>query len=124
MTCTIITTEATDAAGRSHPRMPLALTPDHHDAWLDPHRENADAPRALPTQPADGHLNARPVSKAQAWDSAKETRKPLTVTNPMARWASSNASGIIVSAIMVRIAPAATAVTAAITASEKPPTTV
>lgn len=35
MTCTIITTEATeatDAAGRVHPRMPLALTPDHYDA--------------------------------------------------------------------------------------------
>ncbi len=35
MTCTI-TTEATDAGGRVHPRMPLALTPDHYDAWLDP----------------------------------------------------------------------------------------
>lgn len=64
MTCAIITTEATDAAGRIHPRMPLALTPDHYDAWLDPHRENADDLRALLTQPADGHLNARPVSTA------------------------------------------------------------
>ncbi|MET9793538.1 SOS response-associated peptidase [Streptomyces canus] len=41
MTCTIITTEAieateaTDAAGRVDPRMPLALTPDHYDAWLE-----------------------------------------------------------------------------------------
>lgn len=60
----------------------------------------------------------------QVWERAKETRKPLTVISPMARWASSNASGIIVSAIMARIAPAATAVTAAITAGEKEPTTV
>lgn len=36
MTCTIITTEATDTAGRVHPRMLLALTPDHYDIWLDP----------------------------------------------------------------------------------------
>jgi putative SOS response-associated peptidase YedK len=64
VTCTIITTEATDAAGRIHPRMPLALTPDHYDAWLDPHHEDADGLRALLTQPADGHLNARPVSTA------------------------------------------------------------
>ncbi|OMI35221.1 SOS response-associated peptidase [Streptomyces sparsogenes] len=64
MTCTIITTEATDAAGRIHPRMPLALTPDHYDAWLDPRREDADGLRALLTRPADGHLDARPVSVA------------------------------------------------------------
>ena len=64
MTCTIITTDATDAAGRIHPRMPLALTPDHDDAWLDPHRDDADELRGLLTRPADGHLNARPVSTA------------------------------------------------------------
>ncbi|MFG3509275.1 SOS response-associated peptidase [Streptomyces sp. NPDC047821] len=64
MTCTILTTEATDAAGRLHPRMPLALTPDHYDAWLDPRHQNADDVRALLTQPAGGHLDARPVSPA------------------------------------------------------------
>lgn len=46
MTCTIITTEATDAAGHVHPRMPLALTQDHYDAWLDPdHQADNDAER-------------------------------------------------------------------------------
>ncbi|MEV6057514.1 SOS response-associated peptidase [Streptomyces sp. NPDC052107] len=64
MTCTIITTEATDAAGRVHPRMPLALTPDHYDAWLDPRHQDPDDLRALLDQPAGGHLNARPVSMA------------------------------------------------------------
>ncbi|MFI8823942.1 SOS response-associated peptidase [Streptomyces sp. NPDC053431] len=63
-TCTIITTEATDAAGRVHPRMPLALAPDHYDTWLDPHHEDTDDLRALLTQPADGRLDARPVSSA------------------------------------------------------------
>ncbi|MFF3311476.1 SOS response-associated peptidase [Streptomyces sp. NPDC002952] len=62
VTCTIITTEATDAAGRVHPRMPLALTPDHYDQWLDPRHQNPDQLRALLTQPAEGHLDARPVT--------------------------------------------------------------
>ncbi|MDT9688923.1 SOS response-associated peptidase [Streptomyces sp. P9(2023)] len=64
MTCTILTTEATDAAGRVHPRMPLALAPDHYDAWLDPHHQNTEDLRALLTQPADGRLDARLVSMA------------------------------------------------------------
>ncbi|MFF9094253.1 SOS response-associated peptidase [Streptomyces sp. NPDC014802] len=64
VTCTIITTEATDAAGRVHPRMPLALTPDHYSAWLDPHHDDTEELRALLTQPADGNLNARPVTTA------------------------------------------------------------
>ncbi|MEU6979375.1 MULTISPECIES: SOS response-associated peptidase [unclassified Streptomyces] len=63
-TCTIITTEATDAAGRVHPRMPLALSPDHYDAWLDPHHTDTADLRALLTQPADGRLIARAVSPA------------------------------------------------------------
>ncbi|PBC93796.1 SOS response associated peptidase (SRAP) [Streptomyces sp. OV198] len=55
-----------DASKRleSHPRMPLALTPDHYDSWLDPHHQDPDELRALLTQPADGHLDARPVSTA------------------------------------------------------------
>ncbi|MCX5008983.1 SOS response-associated peptidase [Streptomyces sp. NBC_00638] len=64
ITCTILTTEATDTAGRVHPRMPLALTPDHYDTWLDPHHQDTDDLRALLTQPAEGHLDARPVSPA------------------------------------------------------------
>ncbi|MEU5099354.1 SOS response-associated peptidase [Streptomyces sp. NPDC020996] len=64
MTCTIITTEATDEAGRVHPRMPLALTPGHYEAWLDPAHQDPDELRALLDRPAGGHLNARPVSTA------------------------------------------------------------
>ncbi|KMS87882.1 SOS response-associated peptidase [Streptomyces sp. NRRL WC-3725] len=63
-TCTIITTEATDAAGRVHPRMPLALTEDHYQTWLDPAHQDPDELRALLGQPAGGHLEARPVSTA------------------------------------------------------------
>ncbi|WP_030989880.1 SOS response-associated peptidase [Streptomyces sp. NRRL WC-3744] len=63
-TCTIITTEATDTAGRVHPRMPLALTEDHYQAWLDPAHQDPDELKALLGQPAEGHLDARPVSTA------------------------------------------------------------
>ncbi|MFF8948598.1 SOS response-associated peptidase [Streptomyces sp. NPDC014940] len=64
MTCTIITTEATDAAGHVHPRMPLALTEDKYEAWLDPAHQDQEDLRALLGRPADGHLDALPVSTA------------------------------------------------------------
>lgn len=64
LTCTLITTDATDAAGRVHPRMPLALAPDHYDTWLDPDRREPGELRALLTRPADGNLDVRPVSTA------------------------------------------------------------
>ncbi|QHC22874.1 SOS response-associated peptidase [Streptomyces sp. GS7] len=63
-TCTIITTEASDAAGRVHPRMPLAIAPADWSAWLDPAHHNADELRALLAAPAAGHLNTRAVSTA------------------------------------------------------------
>ncbi|MFI5979968.1 SOS response-associated peptidase [Streptomyces sp. NPDC051555] len=61
-TCTIITTEATDAAGRVHPRMPLALHRDDYGAWLDPTRHDTHELRALLHTPADGFLAVRAVS--------------------------------------------------------------
>lgn len=63
-TCTIITTEATDAAGHVHPRMPLAIAPADWSTWLDPTHQNPDELRALLTTPAAGHLAARAVSTA------------------------------------------------------------
>lgn len=64
LTCTVITTDATDAAGRVHPRMPLALTEDRYDAWLDPAHQDPGELRALLRSPADGRLEVRPVSPA------------------------------------------------------------
>ncbi|MFJ2821003.1 SOS response-associated peptidase [Streptomyces toxytricini] len=63
-TATVITTEAADAAGRIHPRMPLALDPDDYDAWLDPAHQDVDALRALLHTPAGGRLEVRAVSTA------------------------------------------------------------
>ncbi|MHA6757292.1 SOS response-associated peptidase [Streptacidiphilus sp. PAMC 29251] len=63
-TCAIITTEATDAAGRVHPRMPLTVAPEHWEDWLNPEHQDVVDLRALLEQPAAGNLTARPVSTA------------------------------------------------------------
>lgn len=46
-TCSVITTEATDAAGHIHDRMPMVITRDAIDAWLDPSRTDPEAALAL-----------------------------------------------------------------------------
>ena len=46
-TCTVITTEATDAAGHIHDRMPMVVRPDAVDAWLDPTLTDPDRVREL-----------------------------------------------------------------------------
>lgn len=63
-TCAVITTEATDTAGRIHPRMPLALSPADYEAWLDPAHQDPDELRALLNAPAHGDLDVRAVTTA------------------------------------------------------------
>ncbi|MCM3263025.1 SOS response-associated peptidase [Streptomyces thermoviolaceus] len=76
VTCAVITTEAertplavAPAEGpRSladiHPRMPLMLTPDRWDAWLDPNRTDPADLRGLLDPPPPGLMRAYPVSTA------------------------------------------------------------
>ena len=60
-TCTVITTEATDAAGHIHDRMPMVVRPDAVDAWLDP--TLTDPARVLGLLATDaGELEAYAVS--------------------------------------------------------------
>ncbi|MCF6523451.1 SOS response-associated peptidase [Streptomyces sp. JJ36] len=77
-TCTVITTAAetsllagaTGEAGAPgpqsladiHPRMPLMMTPDRWDAWLDPARTDPEELRELLAPPPPGTLRAYPVS--------------------------------------------------------------
>jgi putative SOS response-associated peptidase YedK len=61
-TCTVITTDAEDDLGRIHDRMPLMLTPDKYDAWLDPENHDRDALLGLLQPAAPGLLEAYPVS--------------------------------------------------------------
>ncbi|MEZ0581192.1 SOS response-associated peptidase [Nocardioides sp. MH1] len=62
-TCTVLTTEATDEAGRIHDRMPLMLTRDRRDAWLDP-RTPKDSLLDLLVPAQQSGLQAYPVSTA------------------------------------------------------------
>lgn len=61
VSCTIITTDATDSSGRVHPRMPLTIAPEHYAEWLDPDQHAPDDLRALLALPSDGDLDLRPV---------------------------------------------------------------
>jgi putative SOS response-associated peptidase YedK len=75
-TCSVITTEAEKtplavapadgphALADIHPRMPLMLTPDRWDAWLDPARTDLDDLRPLLDPPPAGLMRAYPVSTA------------------------------------------------------------
>lgn len=58
-TCTVITTQAEDAVGHIHDRMPLMVERDRWDAWLDP-RAGGDVDLLVPAAP--GRLEAYPVS--------------------------------------------------------------
>lgn len=58
----VITTDATDAAGHVHDRMPLVISPDDQAAWLDPEHTDTGELRRLLRVPADGNLLVRPVS--------------------------------------------------------------
>ncbi|MGO4255343.1 SOS response-associated peptidase [Marmoricola sp. RAF53] len=61
-TCTVITTDATDDLGRIHDRMPLMLTRDRYDAWLDPTNNARADLLGLLVPAAPGLLEAYPVS--------------------------------------------------------------
>ncbi|MFB8029613.1 SOS response-associated peptidase [Streptomyces sp. NPDC056465] len=76
VTCSVITTEAetaplavAPAEGPSslsdiHPRMPLMLTPDRWDDWLDPSRTDIGELKALLEPPPGGLMRAYPVATA------------------------------------------------------------
>ena len=62
-TCTVLTTTAEDSLGQIHDRMPLMLSPEKYDAWLDPRNNSKDDLLALLEPAAPGRLEAYPVSK-------------------------------------------------------------
>ncbi|WP_066955362.1 SOS response-associated peptidase [Streptomyces lushanensis] len=75
-TCSVITTEAEKtplavapaegpgSLAEIHPRMPLMLTPDRWDAWLDPARTDPEELRELLEAPPAGLMRAYPVGTA------------------------------------------------------------
>lgn len=61
-TCSVITTQATDAAGHIHDRMPMTIPRDAVDAWLDPALTDPDQALALLSVTDAAALEAYPVS--------------------------------------------------------------
>jgi putative SOS response-associated peptidase YedK len=61
-TCTVLTTQAEDAVGHIHDRMPLMVEPDRWSAWLDPAPSDRGALLELLVPAAPGRLEAFPVS--------------------------------------------------------------
>jgi putative SOS response-associated peptidase YedK len=62
--CTILTTDANEAVGAIHRRMPVILHPTDWAAWLDPDNQDTDAlQRMLRAFPAEG-MSAQAVSTA------------------------------------------------------------
>lgn len=75
-TCAIITTQATDVAGRIHDRMPMVVDRDHWDAWLDPRQaDGADTLLAVHS----GELVAYAVSSLvnKVANNGPELLRPL-----------------------------------------------
>jgi putative SOS response-associated peptidase YedK len=59
----VITTTATDDVGHIHDRMPMTVTPDRWQDWLDP-RVSASEAADLMAPPAPGELEVFAVSRA------------------------------------------------------------
>ena len=62
-TCAVITTQASDAVGHIHDRMPLMVPRERWADWLDPTKSGDDR-LALLEPAAPGRLEAYPVSTA------------------------------------------------------------
>lgn len=61
--CTLLTTDANDLIAPLHERMPVIISPEDYDLWLDPEVQDPAALRPLlvPCPPAD--MTAHPVSR-------------------------------------------------------------
>ncbi|MDN5725913.1 MAG: SOS response-associated peptidase [Propionibacteriales bacterium] len=62
LSCSVITTTATDALGHIHDRMPMVIPPDAWDAWLDPALTDADTALDLLAVTEADQLQAYAVS--------------------------------------------------------------
>ncbi|GAA4610200.1 SOS response-associated peptidase [Actinoallomurus liliacearum] len=79
LSCTVITTEASDDVGRIHERMPMLVEPERFGAWLDPELTAPEEVRSLLVPAAAGRLEAYPVSTAvnKVRNYGPELVKPL-----------------------------------------------
>ena len=62
-TCAVLTTTAEDEVGRIHDRMPLLVSRERWDEWLDPDNDDTGSAVGLLVPAAPGGLDAWPVSR-------------------------------------------------------------
>ena len=63
LSCTILTTSPNELMATLHDRMPVILSPEDYDRWLDPSMTNVSDIEDL-LRPYDGEMQAHPVSSA------------------------------------------------------------
>src|SRR5512134_1391515 len=61
--CTLLTTEANDLVAPLHDRMPVILSPENYDRWLDPSENDPAALLSLLTPVPSERMMACPVSR-------------------------------------------------------------
>jgi putative SOS response-associated peptidase YedK len=78
-TCTIITTAAEPELARIHDRMPVMLTADRWDAWLDPSLTDPNEARSLLESLEPGRMRCWPVAAAvgNVRNNGPELSEPL-----------------------------------------------
>ncbi len=62
LSCTILTTTPNELMATLHDRMPVILSPDDYDTWLDPGINDPDEVQSL-LHPYPGEMQAYPVSQ-------------------------------------------------------------
>jgi putative SOS response-associated peptidase YedK len=85
-TCTVLTTEAEDAVGHIHDRMPLMVEQDRWSRWLDPAVSGRDELLPLLVPAAPGRLEAFPVSTDvnNVRNNGRELVEPIPVDQALA----------------------------------------
>jgi putative SOS response-associated peptidase YedK len=85
-TCTVLTTQAEDAVGHIHDRMPLMVEPDRWAAWLDPEVSGKDDLLPLLVPAAPGQLEAYPVATLvnNVRNNGPELLEPLPLEESLA----------------------------------------
>ncbi len=63
LSCTILTTSPNELMGKLHDRMPVIISPEDYDRWLDPGVTDPDEVQDL-LKPYPGEMQAYPVSSA------------------------------------------------------------
>ena len=82
ITCTIMTTNANELSAAIHDRMPVFLSQDHVEPWLDPAMKDVDQVKLMLTPASEDLLKTTAVSKkvSNVRNDDAECVKPIATT--------------------------------------------